>query len=156
MKIYIASDHGGFKTKQYLVKNLAKKGYKIEDVGPFDYDPTDDFPTTILPALKKLLKDYETTKEKLNNRDIRAILICKNGVGVSIFANRFKGIRAGLSWNSEHAKSHRNDDNTNVLALPACYVSKRKALRISLAWLKAEFSDEPRHKKRIQQIEELL
>jgi len=83
------------------------------------------------------------------------VLICANGVGISIAANKFDGIRAALSWNPKHAASSRNDDGTNILVLPADYVTKEEALEILQTWLSTNFSGEDRHIRRIQKISEL-
>jgi RpiB/LacA/LacB family sugar-phosphate isomerase len=78
------------------------------------------------------------------------ILICKNGVGVCMMANKFKGIRAGLSWNIKHAVSSRNDDNTNILCLPADYIFEEEALKTVEAWLNTPFSKEERFSRRLK------
>ena len=123
MKVYIASDHAGFKLKNFLINELQNSsrsgdggmsGYELINSGPKKYDSSDDYPLTTQGALKNVSADPAS----------KGILICKNGVGVTIFANRFKNIRAGLSWTPEHAESHRLDDNTNVLTLPAEFISK--------------------------------
>lgn len=145
MTIYIASDHGGFELKNFLVKELKNNGFVVEDAGPFEYNALDNYPETTKEALKRIQE----------NPKCRAILICRNGVGVNIFANRHKNVRAGLSWETRHAKSHRLDDNTNVLTLPADYITKKQATKIAIEWLKTEFSKEDRHIKRIEQIEGL-
>jgi ribose 5-phosphate isomerase B len=145
MKIYLTADHAGLNLKDYLVKSLEQEGKDVQDLGPAEHDPKDDYPITTKQAIQKVAE----------NPDTRAIIICKNGVGVSIFANRFRGVRAGLSWNSEHAASHRKDDNTNVLALPAGYIPNKRALKIVKTWLNTEFQEEERHRRRLAQIEDL-
>lgn len=146
MKVYISSDHAGFKLKEYLVGQLdSRPPYQVEDWGPERYDANDDYPKTTLDVVKHIAE----------NPKARGILICKNGVGVTIFANRFKSVRAGLSWSEHHAKSHRIDDNTNILTLPAGYITPEEAVEIALAWLETPASDEPRHERRQNQIEKL-
>ncbi|MDC0448988.1 RpiB/LacA/LacB family sugar-phosphate isomerase [bacterium] len=145
MKIYIAADHGGFELKETLVKYLSVSGAPVVDMGPKEYNPDDDYPKLVEPAMKKVLEDPEN----------RAILICRNGVGVSMVANKFDGIRAGLSWTPEHAKASRTNDNTNVLGLPADYVSTQDALKIISTWLETEFSPDPRHQRRLDEIASL-
>lgn len=143
MKVYISYDHRGYNLKQFLKERLENE-YEIIDWGPQNYDKDDDYPLTTEKVVKFISK----------NPDERGILICKNGVGVTIFANRFKNVRAGLSWNKEHAKSHRIDDHTNILTLPAAYISSDKALEITQRWLETNKSEEKRHQRRIKQIEE--
>jgi ribose 5-phosphate isomerase B len=145
MNIYIAADHGGLDLCDFLVDSLEHKGFSVHNTTAGQSDPTDDYPTMTKDAIQKVQNDPSS----------RGILICRNGVGVTIFANRFKGIRAGLSWNPDHAASHRLDDNTNILTLPADYISKEDALKIALTWLETDFSQDERHKRRIKLIEEL-
>jgi len=145
MKIYMASDHAGFNLKEFLKTSLEKSSVEVVDMGSQFLEQQDDYPQTTERLIKFVAQ----------NPTEKGILICKNGVGVTIFANRFKNVRAGLSWSARHAKSHRSDDNTNILTLPANYISKRKALKIVRAWLNTEFKGEERHIRRLTQIEEL-
>ncbi len=137
--LYIASDHRGFKLKERLKPSL---NVDIIDMGPATLNPEDDYPDYVAPTMQKLQQEP----------DSKAILLCKNGVGVTILANKFTGIRAGLSWDVEHAKSQRAEDNTNVLTLPADFISFRKAKKIVQAWLATPFSNEARHQRRLQKI----
>lgn len=138
--VYIASDHGGFELKNFLGDELKARGYKVEDLGPTTYNPSDDYPD----YAKKVAGAVSSAQDS-----VTGISICRNGVGVSVVANKFKGIRCALSWNPEHAKSARNDDNANVLALPADYISKEVALETALAFLETPFSNEERHVRRL-------
>jgi len=138
--ILISCDHAGFELKEYLKNALLSRGYSIEDVGPKDYQPDDDYPDYIRPLVDQIIDSTI------------GIIICKNGVGVSVLANRYKNVRCALSWNVEHIKSARNDDNVNVLALPADYVDQTTALNITLAFLETSFSNEERHKRRLKKI----
>ncbi len=144
MKVVISSDHGGWEMKNYLVEKLTSRGIDATDLGPQNLDINDDYPETVIQAIKAVQKD--------NN--VLGILICRNGVGVNIVANKARGIRAGLSWNVEHATSHKRDDHTNILTLPADYIAKETALAIATAWLNAEPSDETRHLRRLKKLEE--
>lgn len=144
--IYLASDHGGFKYKNKLKKVLSKSAYEIKDVGNHEFDKNDDYPDFAIKAVKGVLKNPEKN---------RAILFCKNGVGVSITANKFNGIRATLSWSKKHAKTSREDDNTNVLTIPTNYISFKKVRRIVKIWLETEFSENKRHIRRLNKIKGL-
>lgn len=141
--IYIASDHGGFNLKQEITTYLSQLNLEYRDEGPYEYNATDNFPDFIVPLIKKILINSEN----------KGIIICKNGIGVSIIANRFKGIRCGLSFTAEHAQSGRTDDDTNVLALPAEYIGTDTALHIVKTWLNTEFTKEERFIKRLNEIE---
>jgi len=143
--IYISSDHRGLELKKYLVESLVSVGLGIVDLGPKDLDPEDDYPEYAKLVAEKIQEDFENM----------GVLICANGVGISIAANKLDGIRAALSWNPKHAASSRNDDGTNVLVLPADYITKEEALEILHTWLSTNFSGEDRHIRRIQKIAEL-
>jgi ribose 5-phosphate isomerase B len=143
--IYISSDHRGLNLKDYLVKELVSKGFEVEDLGPKSLDPEDDYPDFATLVAKKVLEDDQN----------KGIVICANGLGVSIAANKYNGIRAALSWNPQHAKSSRNDDDANILALPACYINNDQALDISTTWLTTPFSNEDRFIRRLNKIKEI-
>ncbi len=115
-KVLVASDHAGFDLKNYLVGELTNTGYQVEDLGPFDYNETDDYPAFVKTAVAKFFIDPANTT---------GILICRNGVGVCVNANKYKGVRCALSWNPAHAESAKNDDNANFLALGADYLDYR-------------------------------
>jgi ribose 5-phosphate isomerase B len=140
--IYLTSDHGGLELKNKILHHLRERGLEVVDEGPYEYLPEDDYPDYVIPIMYKLQNDPES----------KAIVVCRNGAGVSITANKFDGVRAVISWNQEHARSTRNDDNANVLALPASYISEVEAKQIADAWLEAPFSNEDRHSRRIEKI----
>lgn len=140
--LYITCDHGGFALKNKLIWFLSQENVEHEDMGPSEFVPNDDYPDYVIPVMRKM--DPNTDK---------AILICKNGVGVSMLANKFEGIRCSLSHSPKHAESSRLDDNTNVLALPADYIDDETAKDIVAAWLATEFSYENRHTRRLEKVE---
>ncbi|KKS16359.1 MAG: hypothetical protein UU77_C0053G0013 [candidate division WWE3 bacterium GW2011_GWC1_41_7] len=143
--IYIASDHGGFELKEKIIGFLEHKGILVSNKGPFTYDLNDDYPDYVAPVISKMREDPGS----------KAIFLCRNGVGVSVLANKFKGIRAALSWNTEHARSSRNDDDSNVLALPSDHLSEEQAFNIVAAWLDTPFSNEERHIRRLEKVKNL-
>jgi len=143
--IYISSDHGGFALKNYLIKTFRDKGIDLEDLGPKELDTGDDYPDFAINLAKKVAENQEN----------KGILICRNGVGMSVVANRFKGVRAALSWGPQHAKSSRNDDDSNILALPADYLSEIEAVNTTEAWLITPFSGEERMKRRLEKLKSL-
>lgn len=143
--IYISSDHRGFELKNYLVNELTSKGLGIVDLGPKTLIPDDDYPDYARLVAEKIQENPENM----------GILLCANGVGISIAANKFRGVRAALSWNVEHAKSTRTDDGANILVLPADYVSKEESLEIVQTWLSTNFSGEDRHIRRLVKLSEL-
>jgi len=169
--VYIASDHGGFELKNYLMEKLVAKGFKVEDLGFKTYDPKDDYPDLMvgLSLAWKRRREFSSTEadnipqpqildqayqKQIPKSTIPTIVICRNGVGVSILANRIKGVRCALSFSPEHARSARRDDDANFLALPADYITKEVALETALAFLETPFSNEERHMRRIAKIDE--
>src|ERR1700740_2820106 len=111
MKIYLGSDHNGFDLKGKVFAYLAKRDLDVEDVGDKELDPNDDFPQFAQIAALKVIGDEDP--------DARAILICGGGQGMAMAANRFRGIRASVIWDAEEARMTRNDNDSNVLCLPA-------------------------------------
>ncbi len=112
MKLFIGADHGGFYLKEKIEAYISKQGYEWGDVGDAELDPGDDFPQFAQMAALKVLGEPEPD-------DPRAILICTGGQGMAMAANRFKGIRAAVIWDSFEAHECRNDNNANILCLPA-------------------------------------
>ncbi len=145
MEIIIGADHGGFDLKKTIKEHLTAAGHSVIDTGSLEPDPNDDYPEIVKSAI-------ETMQQNPNRR---AILVCRNGVGVAIAANKFRGVRAGLSFSPSHAKSSRNDDNTNVLTLGADYLSAQDALQIVDAWLQTPFEDNARHVRRLEEISKI-
>ncbi|MBN2126885.1 MAG: ribose 5-phosphate isomerase B [Candidatus Diapherotrites archaeon] len=141
-KVFIASDHGGFELKEFLQKKLVKKGFTLIDLGTHSNESV-DYPDYAKKIAGKILKEKNSI----------GILICGTGIGMSISANRFKGIRAALCWNSKTAKLARNHNNANVLCLGARVLKKRDALRIANVFLKENPSKEERHKRRVKKID---
>ena len=144
-KIYIASDHGGYQLKKRLIRYVENElELKIEDLGPHEHVEGDDYPDYVIPLAHKVVET-----------DGRGIVICKNGVGVSMAVNKVAGIRCGIGYNIAVAESMMNDDNTNVLALAAYLSSEEHAMAIVKKWLETEFSGERRHVRRLEKVAEL-
>lgn len=148
MKIFLGADHQGYPLKEELEKHLLKTGYKVEDEGNTKLDPNDDFPVFAGRVVAKMLSSED---------DARGILICGSGQGMAMTANRFKGIRAAVVWDEEEARFSRNDDDSNVLALPARLMKNDQelAFRIVDTWLKTPFEVVPRRVRRIKEMDEL-
>jgi ribose 5-phosphate isomerase B len=138
--IFIASDHGGFGLKDKIISHLEFEEVPCKDLGPYELDPEDDYSDYVKPLVDKVLI----------KPDNRGILLCRNGVGMCMLANKFKGIRAALSWNTKHAASSRHDDNTNVLCLPVDYIFEEEAINTVDAWLNTPFSKEVRFARRLK------
>lgn len=149
MKIYLGADHQGFHLKGQIFAYLVKHGYDVEDVGDAELDPSDDFPIFAQLAATRVIGD--------DGKDPRAILICGGGQGVAMAANRFRGIRAAVIWDAYEAKMTRNDNDSNVLCLPARVVGDDEAAwqGIIETWLATPFASAARFKRRNQELDEL-
>lgn len=147
MKIYIGADHNGFHLRNSLITHLKKAGYDVVDDGDVQLDPNDDFPVFASKVVNDVLSS--------DDRDSRGILLCGSGQGMCMAANRFKGIRAALGWDRESVKSSRNDDDSNILCLPARVVEKDEANVLVEAWLNTPFVGAPRFVRRIKELDEL-
>lgn len=147
MKIYIGADHNGFEMKSQLIEELTAGGYSVVDEGEKELRPDDDFPqfaARVVMAIKSS-----------DDPDPRGILICGSGQGMCMAANRYKGIRASLVWSVDEAHASRNDDDANVLCLPARYMSEGDAVKIVSSWLATPFAGAPRFKRRIKELDKL-
>lgn len=142
MKVVIASDHAGFEYKAILTEELKKSGYDVLDLGPFKIDPTDDYPDHAAHVANALL----------NKEAERGILICGSAVGVSIAANKFKGIRAGVCHDTYSAHQGVEHDNVNILCMGQRVIGINLAIEIAATFLKAVYSKGERHQRRLEKI----
>lgn len=140
MKVAIGSDHAGFEYKEYLVRKLKKSGYDVHDLGPTS-SASVDYPDYAHPVAGMVEE---------GSVDL-GILLCGSGNGVCMSANKHKGIRAALCWTEELAKLARNHNNANIVCIPARFVSKIIAGRISNSFLTSEFEG-GRHQTRVDKI----
>jgi len=144
MKIFIGADHRGFSFKKEIVKHLAEQGFYVVDVGTYAKDVPCDYPKF----------SAKVAQGVLSSKGARGILICMTGIGHSIAANRFRGIRAALCYSMAAARFSRAHNDANVLILGSKFVSKKEMIRIINTWLKAPFEG-GRHLRRIKQIDKL-
>lgn len=149
MRIYIGADHRGYKLKESLKKYFYENGVEYEDLGAYELDPADDYP---IYAERVSTKVSESLKEAA---EARGILICGSGVGVDIVANKFEGIRSGLGINVGQVKAARHDDDINILAIPSDFVGKEEGVKMTEAFLEAEFEPSEKHTRRLQEIDEI-
>jgi ribose 5-phosphate isomerase B len=145
MKIYIGADHNGFYMRNSLVSYLQRAGYDVIDEGDKELDPDDDFPV----FAGKVVKDV------LAEADSRGILLCGSGQGMCMAANRFKGIRACLGHDRESIRASRNDDDANILCLPAKALEKDQANVLVETFLNTPFAGATRFKRRISELDQL-
>tara|TARA_Y100000310_G_C20679203_1_gene814907 strand:- start:1126 stop:1551 length:426 start_codon:yes stop_codon:yes gene_type:complete len=141
MEIAIGSDHGGYELKEYIREYLISLDYSIKDFGTHDSNSVD------YPDIAKELSKYVVEK------NLEGILICGAGIGMSIAANKIKGIRAALCYNNYTAKLSKLHNNANILCLGGRLIGKELAKEIVDVWLNTGFSKEERHMRRIGKIE---
>lgn len=142
MKIGIAADHGGYELKELLKDYLQKEGYEVVDYGAFVLDRTDDYPDFVIPLARAVAE-----KEL-----VRGIAVCGSGVGASVVANKVKGIRAALIHDHFSAHQGVEDDDLNLLCLGGRVVGISAAKELVTAFLRARFSGEERHVRRLQKV----
>jgi len=150
VKIYIASDHAGWKLKEELKKEFNDKKlnqkFDLIDLGPEKYRGDDDYPDYAKKVAKKVSEDLSS----------RGILLCGTGQGMCITANKFKGIYASLAYDLKSAKHLSEHDGVNVLCLPGKHIKKNKALKITKRWLKSRSKKiAERHQRRINKIKKI-
>lgn len=144
--VYLAADHAGFAYKNALLDHLHHKGYNVVDLGADALDEQDDYPKYAYAAATKLIADDD---------DARAILLCGSGEGMAIVANRVHGIRASVCWNVAVARETRSDNNSNVLCIPARFLTEQEAFNIAEAWLEEPFDTNPKYERRLKEIEDI-
>lgn len=140
--IAIGSDHGGFDLKELVIAHLKECGMEVKDVGCYDKSSCD------YPVYGRAVAEAVATGECE-----KGIVICTTGIGISITANKVKGIRAALCTDGLMAKLTRLHNNANVLALGAGIVGPNLAMEIVDNFLNTEFSGDERHQRRIDGIE---
>lgn len=140
--ISIGSDHGGYDLKQAVIKHLQEKGMEVKDFGCFNKESCD------YPEFGRM-----AAKAVANGECGCGIVICTTGIGISITANKVKGIRCALCTSAEQAELTRLHNNANMLALGASTVSEETALKIVDKFMETDFSNEERHQRRIDKIE---
>ena len=143
MKIAVASDHGGYKLKEYLKKYLEEKGEEVIDLG------TDSEESVDYPVYGKACGEAV-----VSGKADRGIVCCGTGIGISIAANKVKGVRCALCTDVHMAEMSRKHNNANVLALGGRTTSDEDARKITEAWLDAEFEG-GRHERRVNMIMEI-
>lgn len=141
LRIAIGSDHGGYEYKEQIVSHLKEKGYECVDVGTYSTDSCD------YPVIAKAV----TTKITTGEAD-RGILICGTGIGMSIVANKVKGIRAALCGDTFSARASRAHNNSNVLCLGERVIGINLAMDIVDIWLESKFEG-GRHQRRVDMME---
>lgn len=141
--IALGCDHGGYELKQHIIKYLEKKKITYKDYGCYDEGAV----------------DYPDVAKKVGEAVVsggaeKGILICGTGIGISIAANKMKGVRCALCHDCFSAQATRLHNDSNILAMGGRIVGSELAVKIVDTWLSTEFSDDERHKRRIAKIED--
>jgi len=141
MKIAVGSDHAGFEFKKTVLSWLELNGYEINDLGPYNEESVDypDFARKVALAVAEGQCDS-------------GVLLCGTGIGVSIAANKVKGIRAALACNPEFASLARQHNNANIICLPARFTDVAIIEQTLYNWFNTDFEG-GRHEKRVNKIE---
>ena len=141
MKIALGSDHAGFEYKEAIKSRLARAGHSVTDFGAYGNQST-DYPVFIIPAAEAVARGEAD----------RAIVLGGSGNGEAIAANKVKGVRCALCWNTETAELSRRHNNANALSIGQRMVPLELALRIVDIWLATPFDGE-RHARRTQELD---
>ena len=141
MKIAIGCDHGALALKNTVKAHLEKKGYEVCDYGTYTLDSC-DYPDFAEKAAKAVA----------SGECEKGIVMCTTGIGISIAANKVKGIRCALLADTWSAKMTREHNDTNMMAMGAAIVGEMLALQIVDTWLGTEFSKEAKHQRRIDKV----
>lgn len=141
--IALGCDHGGFRLKQAVIKYLEENGIEYKDFGTYSEESCD------YPIYGKLAANAVASGEC-----DKGIIICGTGIGISITANKIKGIRAALCHDVFSAKATREHNNANMLAMGARVIGEGLAIEIVKAFLETDFSNDERHIRRINMIED--
>ena len=140
MKVAIGCDHGAFELKEFLKEELSKRGYEILDKGTFDGSPI-DYP----------LIAFDVANSVASKEAEFGILACTSAEGVTIAANKVKGIRAGIGYNDEVAVLLRKHNDANIITFAGKFMEKSECLHRSIAFLNEPFEG-GRHARRVNQI----
>jgi RpiB/LacA/LacB family sugar-phosphate isomerase len=144
MRIVIGSDHAGFELKKIVSRLLEEENLEVIDVGSYNTDPVDypDYAEAIGLAIRE-------------GRADRGVIICGSGVGASVAANKLPGIRAGLCHDTYSARQGVEHDDMNVLALGSRVIGPELARELVLAYVRANFTGEERHRRRLAKVQAL-
>lgn len=142
MKVALGCDHGGFALKPIVIEELKKLGHAVIDCGARALDPSDDYP------------DFaeKVAEAVADGRAERGIVLCGSGAGACVVANKVPGVRAAICHDSYSAHQGVEHDDLNVLCLGARIIGSEMARELVQAFLNARFSDEERHRRRLEKV----
>lgn len=156
MKIYIGSDHAGFGFKEKLIPYLKELGHEVKDKGPFEYNEEDDYPDFIIPVAREV---------SMHPNEVRGIVLGGSGQGEGMAANKFHNVRATVYYGQgqcvvpeEHEsiiRISRADNNANILALGARFITEEEMKEAIKEWLDTPFKNTEKYKRRITKMERI-
>lgn len=144
MNVYIGADHGGYNLKEDLKKKLSNEDFKLVDMGTKVLKQDDDYPLFAQKVAEKVVEEGSL-----------GVLICRSGIGMSIAANKIKGVRAGLCTKMGQVIKSRAHNDCNILVLGADFTEADDAAGYIKNFVAVEFSEEERHQRRINQIKKI-
>src|SRR3989338_5897843 len=167
MTIYIGADHRGFELKNKLIEWLKGQGHEVEDCGNSIYDPQDDYPDFTnkvaenliklneaqMPVSKRNLGDPSGEVREETRHQALGIVICGSGVGVSVAANRHKGIICALGFDVDQVTHARENDHINMLSIPSDYVTQEKTKEMINAFLAAIPKTGDKYVRRLKKLD---
>jgi ribose 5-phosphate isomerase B len=145
MIVAVGNDHAGFPLRGAVKDAIGAAGHDVFDVGAFTIDPGDDYPDFSIKVARAILDGHAE----------RGVLLCGSGVGASVAASKFDGIRAALCHDTFSAHQGVEDDDMNVLTLGARVIGPSLAAELVAAFLRAEFSGAERHRRRLEKIKQI-
>ncbi len=146
MIIYIGADHRGFELKEQIKKYLDNSGYAVIDQGNSVKDDTDNYPEFAKAVANEVRGDTA-------NR--HGILVCGSGAGMCVAANKFAGIRASIALSPDHASAIKQEDDINILCVPADFFDLEQSKRVIALWLQTPFDDKEAHRDRLEQVRQI-
>jgi len=145
MIVALGTDHAGFPLKPAVADAIRANGHEILDCGAHQLEPGDDYPDFAAAVARAVLE----------GKAERGVIVCGSGVGASVAASKFDGIRCALCHDTFSARQGVEDDSMNVLALGARVIGPSLAAELIGSFLRAEFSGAPRHKRRLEKIAQI-
>lgn len=144
MKVHLGTDHAGFEFKETLKAHLGDSGFEVVDHGAHEYDALDDYPAFCIAAAQAVVDDQAAGVEALG------VVIGGSGNGEQIAANKVRGARTALAWNTDIAKLAREHNNAQIVSVGARQHTEAESIAIVDAFLAEPFSGEERHERRIR------
>lgn len=141
-QVFLGADHAGFYMKEAIKDALTLEGFDVEDLGAHELDPHDDYPEYAARVAEAVLEHPGSF----------GVLSCGNAEGIMIAANKFDGIRAGLGYSTEAARTMREDDDANIISIPGRIATQDDGITIVKTFLRTPFSGKRRHLRRLKQL----